>query len=98
MKWIWVPLLVLIAGRMVGGPPPRSVSPAPVPAPSASPFAYILEDGTEKYLPMPASSGDTEVIHAASALTDPAFDSRAAVYTWSSPLSGLPTSASTTWQ
>ena len=105
LDWIVVSmsLLVLAGNRMLV--PERAV--AVVPAPPArgelialtepvpsSPFAYVREDGSQVYVPIPGVTGEdeqpmlltSEDLHATSGFDAP-VDSRTAVYTWSSPIS-----------
>jgi hypothetical protein len=88
LNWIVVSisLMVLFANRMWA---PRPVEYVPVATTAstasatapASPFAYVREDGTQEYLPVPEHS--FEAIHA-----EQGFDAelKGAVYTWSSPV------------
>lgn len=97
LNWIVVSisLMVLFANRLWAprpveqfvGKAPEIVPVASIAAP-ASPFAYVREDGTQEYLPLPPPS--FEQLHAEDGFdrwvdtqdTDP----KAAVYTWSSPV------------
>ncbi len=106
-------ILVLGANLLLVKPHPDALTPAAAaePAPAAapvvraappgraapvSPFAYIHEDGREEYLPAGASF---ESEHAAGGFpSGQPFDSRAAVYSWSSSDPDAPISASRTWQ
>jgi hypothetical protein len=78
-----------------GAEPVRRSIPGPVSATIPSPFAYIHEDGSEEYLPSGVAFEDD---HAHGFMGGPAFDSRAAVYSWSSAEEGLPTSDSPAWR
>ena len=96
LNWIVVAiaLLMLFADRKVVAPGPAADPPTVASNPE-SPFAYVQEDGTQIFLPVPEApsmpepeappSLSFEEVHAASGFEDPA-DPRAAVYTWSSPV------------
>ena len=89
LNWVVVAisLLVLIANGPVLGPNPSAHATATSDAPGL--FAYVYEDGTEIFLPVPRSAVlpplSFEEVHATSGFDDPA-DPKTAVYTWSSPL------------
>ncbi len=105
LNWIVVSisLMVLFANRMWAQRPAdelasqaREIVPAatPLAAIPDSPFAYVREDGTQEYLPVPAvpavlaaPRSGFEDVHAQDGFDRwLEGDPKAAVYTWSSPV------------
>jgi hypothetical protein len=98
LGWVLVSisLTALLADWMYAQP---EAVPAPLPAstlasaaatPIESPFAYVREDGSEQFLPIPddPSFGKFETEHARQfeGISLSTADPKIAVYTWSSPV------------
>jgi hypothetical protein len=90
LNWIVVAisLLMLVVNRMAVGPGPSASIPAT--SESLGLFAYVQEDGTLLFLPVPESAVlpplSFEEVHARSVFEHgDAADPKAAVYTWTSP-------------
>jgi hypothetical protein len=100
LDWVVVSisLTVLYVNRMVAPPdmapavqPAQAALATPLPASlSDSPFAYVLEDGTQEFLPAlnPRPQPQFEQAHVRQfeTVTVATADPRMAVYTWSSPV------------
>jgi hypothetical protein len=101
LNWvvIAISLLMLVVNQMAAGPGPSAAVPtSPVPP---GLFAYVQEDGTLTFLPVPESAVlpplSFEEVHARSGFGDSgvgrrglddsdATDPKVAVFTWTSPL------------
>lgn len=102
--WLVEPQTGVVVARAMARPevqpgslPLQQATPAPlhIGKQAPSPFAYIHEDGREEYLPSGVSFEDE---HADSGFPGgQAYDSRQAVYHWSSADGGMPISVSPSW-